>query len=150
MIISWSLFQNIFIFATALTIALVSAQRPTYAGQGPKGRPGLANRFKDPNETTTVGLVNRLGEDGGTTAKIPVDARGDGELVDRLNQWPREHQPFWLLNAGHIEASRNPQNNLDLANRNNFNNAIGGGPDDETRPIRPLEQRSSFLGLRPF
>lgn len=82
-----------------------AAQRPSYAGTGPKGFPSLADRFKDPNDTAA--LENRIGEVTSTTGKIPVDALGDGQLVDRLNQWPRENRPFWLLNADHIEASRN-------------------------------------------
>jgi len=92
----------------ACLLALTMAQRPSYAGSRPIGRPDLASRFKgtEENATTSVPLNNRVGEDG-NTPRIPVDARGDQELVDRLNQWPREHRPFWLLNADHIEKSRN-------------------------------------------
>lgn len=83
------------------------AQRPSYAGTSPKGFPSLANRFKDPNDTN-VNVGNRLGEGpSSTTGRIPIDALGDGQLVDRLNQWPRENRPFWLLNFDHIEAARN-------------------------------------------
>ncbi|CAH1378106.1 hypothetical protein MTP99_019481 [Tenebrio molitor] len=129
-------------------IAVTMAQRPTYAGSRPIGRPELASRFKDPNEPSTVAVYNRLGEDG-TTARIPVDARGDGQLVDRLNQWPREHRPFWLLNADHIEASRNAQGNQNnLPSRSGFGQDNGGTGGQETRTIRPVEQRSSFLGAR--
>ncbi|EFA11052.1 hypothetical protein TcasGA2_TC004646 [Tribolium castaneum] len=126
-----------FFVVFALFIAATVAQRPTYAGSRPIGRPDLASRFKDPEEQSTVAVYNRVGEDG-TTARIPVDARGDGQLVDRLNQWPREHRPFWLLNADHIEASRNGQN---VETRSGFDINSEGA-----RPIRPTEQRSSFLG----
>lgn len=86
-------------------IMATSAQRPPYAGSSPKGSPTLANRFKDPNEPEV--LENRIGETTSTTGRIPVDALGDSQLVNRLNQWPKENRPFWLVNAEHIEASRN-------------------------------------------
>lgn len=38
---------------------------------------------------------------------IPIDAHGDIALVNRLNTWPRQTRPFWLLNADQIEAHRN-------------------------------------------
>ncbi|KAF5299460.1 hypothetical protein FQR65_LT01040 [Abscondita terminalis] len=95
----------------AVLFAIAEAQRPGYI-QGPT-YPQLANRFKTDNDdaTTAVNVVNRLGEIDGTTKKIPVDARGDSELVDRVNTWPRENRPFWLINAEHIEKHRNPQGN---------------------------------------
>lgn len=88
------------------------SQRPSYAGSSPKGRPELASRFKDTetSPSTSVNFEDRLGETStSTTQRIPVDARGDGQLVETLNQWPRENRPFWLLNSDHIEASRHPQ-----------------------------------------
>lgn len=138
------------------------SQRPTYAGTGPKVGPGLASRFKDTNDTSTSAPIkNRFKEDG-TTAKIPVDARGDGELVDRLSQWPRENRPFWLLNSEQIEAHRNPQGNSSFDTQQNIrsgeNRPVDGNLADsrssfngaqrpsETRPIRPNQPRSSFLG----
>ncbi|KAJ3640014.1 hypothetical protein Zmor_003337 [Zophobas morio] len=125
-----------FLVVLVAIFAATMAQRPMYAGSRPIGRPDLASRFRDPNEESTVAVFNRVGEDG-TTAKIPVDARGDAVLVDRLNQWPREHRPFWLLNADHIEASRNSQGNQ-------LQSRFG----EETRSIRPVDQRSPFLGSR--
>ncbi|RZB39784.1 hypothetical protein BDFB_000874 [Asbolus verrucosus] len=119
------------------------AQRPMYAGSGPKGRPGLASRFKDPDEATSVPVSNRVG-DTGTTARIPVDALGDADLVNRLNQWPREHRPFWLLNADHIEAARS-RSDQNLESRSGFQQ---NGVQSETRPIRPSLPRSPFLGQR--
>lgn len=93
-------------------MGLSAAQRPSYAGSSRKGYPELANRFRDTESTSTssVTFENRVGESStGTTEKIPIDARGDSDLVNRLNQWPRENRPFWLLNAEHIEASRSQQ-----------------------------------------
>lgn len=157
------------------------AQRPSYAGSAPIGRPGLANRFKDTEQSTTATVYNRFSEDG-TTAKIPVDARGDAQLVDRLNQWPRENRPYWLLNAEKIEAQRggsggssnsqigsqgiqqtqnqmqNQPTQQELASRNNIamneweTGLAFSGPSEpsETRTIRPVAQRSSFLPSSNF
>ncbi|CAH0562548.1 unnamed protein product [Brassicogethes aeneus] len=118
------------LFASLTVVAM--AQRPSYAGLTPKLGPELASRFKNPNDTADDPiLANRLGED--TPTNLPTDARGDGGLVDRLNQWPREHRPFWLINAEHIERHRHPNegqgnsqnqqvqgNAVNLASRNNF------------------------------
>lgn len=109
-----------FFFFQKLTLALVSicaavsAQRPSYAGFNPIGVPQLASRFKDNSTSTSTtttesNLANRIGADETTTVKLPVDARGDADLVNRISQWPRENQPFWLINAEHIEKHRNPQ-----------------------------------------
>lgn len=87
-------------------LAITTAQRPSYAGTSVKGYPELASRFGGPD--STVGVANRIGEQDGPTPKIPTDARGDVDLVNRLNQWPRENRPFWLLNSDHIERHRRP------------------------------------------
>lgn len=95
-------------------MTITRAQRPTYAGSSPIGVPGLASRFQDTTTATTIttspGIVNRNDDAFSTTTtlRIPVDARGDSGLVNRINQWPRENQPFWYLNADHIEKQRNP------------------------------------------
>lgn len=111
-------------------IIIASAQRPSYAGISPKGYPNLAERFKDPNKSETI--ENRFGDATSTTGRIPVDALGDEKLVNRLNQWPRENRPFWLLNADHIEASRskdmgpvNVQSRSSFVN-NRRNNTLNG------------------------
>jgi len=94
------------------------AQRPTYAGTSSRGYPELASRFRDPaddqdqNNTDTNFAINRIGEgDDQSSQNIPTDARGDLSLVNRVNQWPRENRPFWLLNAEHIEKHRHPNGN---------------------------------------
>lgn len=107
-----------------LTFTVVYAQRPSYAGFSPVGVPQLASRFIENStstssttaSTTTASteLANRNEEDGTststtTTMRLPVDARGDADLVNRISQWPRENQPFWFINAEHIEKHRNPQ-----------------------------------------
>lgn len=93
-------------------VVLAAAQRPFYAGTSQKVYPELANRFKDITESSVESntIANRVGEDNSqTTIRIPIDARGDNELVKWLNSWPRENRPFWLLNADHIEKFRDPE-----------------------------------------
>ncbi|KAK4881180.1 hypothetical protein RN001_004499 [Aquatica leii] len=93
-----------------VVIEMVITQRPNYLSGS--SYPQLANRFKPENtEATTIGFNNRLGENSGTTEKIPVDARGDAELINRIKTWPRENVPFWVLNADHIENHRNMPTN---------------------------------------
>ncbi|VEN49974.1 unnamed protein product [Callosobruchus maculatus] len=46
-------------------------------------------------------------EDRTFTEPIPVDALGDHKLVQRVNTWPKENRPFWLINAEQIERHRN-------------------------------------------
>nr|XP_022914906.1 uncharacterized protein LOC111425232 [Onthophagus taurus] len=119
-----------------ITISL--AQRPSYAGTRPIGKPELASRFRDPNEeTSTITLGSRLGENSGTTSRIPVDARGDNELVDRLNEWPRENRPFWLLNFEQIENQRNQRPTAPPV-QSRF-------AESETIPVRPELPVPSFL-----
>lgn len=103
-------------------VAVVSAQRPFYAGSRPIGVPDLASRFGDDSSESAssrpeIGNRNGFG-DGGTTIRIPIDARGDVNLVNRINQWPRENQPFWYINADHIEKHRNtrPQGTSSVSN----------------------------------
>lgn len=128
----------------------INAQRPGYLS-GPVGYPGLANRFKDDSATTTaLDLNNRIGEQDGTTIKIPIDARGDVDLVNRLNDWPRENRPFWFINAEHIENHRNPQRNTQqpsLQDRSDTQQNVDVLVNPEsTRTIRPAQTRSSFAG----
>ncbi|CAH1973870.1 unnamed protein product [Acanthoscelides obtectus] len=89
-----------------MLVSWVYAQRPSYAGTSVKGVPELASRFKDPAD---VNVVNRVGVDdvNAVTEPIPVDARGDVKLVQRVNTWPKENRPFWVLNADQIERHRN-------------------------------------------
>lgn len=87
------------ILAIALLIVVVNAQRPSFAGQKPIGYPEL--------ETDTDLLANRFGED----EDLPIEAKGDRRLIDRLNKLPVENQPFWFLNWKQYEdLRRKPQN----------------------------------------
>ncbi|CAH1121998.1 unnamed protein product [Ceutorhynchus assimilis] len=109
-------------------VGLAMSQRPTYAGASPKGYPELASRFKDSTEdqnltqvNSSISVANRIGEGDDQSQNIPLDARGDVNLVNRLNNWPRDNRPFWLLNAQHIENLRNPEraNNSQQTNQGN-------------------------------
>ncbi|KAM3965816.1 uncharacterized protein ACR2FA_000138 [Aphomia sociella] len=83
---------------------LVMGQRPQFAGSRPIGYPELYNR----TTTTADGLEDRFGE--GTTQRLPIEANGDRDLVDRLSKLPVDQQPFWFINWQALEANReNPQ-----------------------------------------
>ncbi|CAG9788638.1 unnamed protein product [Diatraea saccharalis] len=95
------MFTNIFFVALFATLA--AGQRPTFAGSRPIGYPEVI-------KTTTEGLGNRFGEDDATTVRLPVEANGDRDLVDRLSKLPIDQQPFWFINWQAYEAHRkNPQ-----------------------------------------
>ncbi|KAK5649563.1 hypothetical protein RI129_000592 [Pyrocoelia pectoralis] len=154
-----------------MLFSITMAQRPNYLA-GPT-YPQLANRFRNDNdETTTANLNNRLGEIDGTTEKIPVDARGDVDLVHRIAQWPRQNIPYWYLNAEHIERQRNPQGtrpqNSDGQQQSriqgssvNLNSRFGDYYDLQSRygvndivpifvrQIRPVATRPFFAGPFP-
>ncbi|KPJ15634.1 hypothetical protein RR48_04851 [Papilio machaon] len=53
---------------------------------------------------STVELGNRFGE--GTTQRLPLEAQGDRDLVDRLSKLPLDKQPFWFINWQALEAHR--------------------------------------------
>ncbi|CAH2092785.1 unnamed protein product [Euphydryas editha] len=83
-------------FVFALCCVVTQAQRPFYAGMRPIGFP----------VSKTNVFSNRFGEDAG----LPIEAKGDGNLIQRLNSLPADRQPFWYLNWRHYDALRkNPQ-----------------------------------------
>ncbi|CAH0694538.1 unnamed protein product [Spodoptera exigua] len=87
-----------------VTFSVVAGQRPSFAGSRPIGFPETPNRT-----TTTVDpLSDRFGE--GTTERLPIEANGDRDLIDRLSKLPIDKQPFWFINWQALEAHRkNPQ-----------------------------------------
>ncbi|XP_049816960.1 uncharacterized protein LOC109596341 [Aethina tumida] len=128
-------------------IGMSMAQRPTYAGLTPKLGPELHSRFRTQNDTGDSNVLqNRLG-DGGQNANLPVDARGDESLVNRLNQWPREHRPFWLLNAEAIEAQRRPGQAQQGAINQNQNPNQNQGFAFNQQPVQAQTQSQAGLGL---
>lgn len=171
----------------ASIVAATVAQRPTYAGLSSKGYPELASRFRgDDDDNIAINVGNRLGTDDDRVAvNLPTDARGDAILVNRLNQWPRENRPFWLINAEHLERHRHPNGNtnqqtftvtdsnnvqtatqqrlneiqpsfnqqrvqLDRSQNGQVQSRFGEPVGTEIRTIKPLSQRGSFAGERPF
>lgn len=73
-------------------ICIVQAQRPFYAGLRPIGYPDIP----------PVDITNRFGE----TDDAPIEARGDRNLVNRIEQMPIDKQPFWYLNWRYYDALR--------------------------------------------
>uniref|UniRef100_A0A2A4J647 Uncharacterized protein n=1 Tax=Heliothis virescens TaxID=7102 RepID=A0A2A4J647_HELVI len=83
-----------------VTSAIVAGQRPFFAGSRPIGFPETPNR----TTTTPDPLDNRFGE--GTTQRLPIEANGDRDLIDRLSKLPIDKQPFWFINWQALEANR--------------------------------------------
>lgn len=114
-----------FVILSSVSVAIVSAQRGSYAGQ----RPGT---FTTPS-TTGSNVQDRFGETGSTisgvtstTQRLPYDAYGDAYGVQLGLSKPQDHQPFWLLNQGVIEAHRGGENrppSNSIANRFGETNA---------------------------
>ncbi|XP_075980212.1 uncharacterized protein LOC142979265 [Anticarsia gemmatalis] len=86
-----------YILALTVLIAVVKAQRPFYAGLRPIGVPAVETDL----------LSNRFGED----EDLPIEARGDANLINRINELPVDSRPFWYLNWRQYEdLRRNPVN----------------------------------------
>lgn len=84
------------VLALAVFVAVVKAQRPFYAGLSPIGYPAVEQDL----------ISNRFGE----AEDYPIDARGDRNLINRLDALPQDNQPFWYLNWRQYDAlRRNPQ-----------------------------------------
>lgn len=113
-----------FSFSFMVLLQVVVAQRGSYAGVRP-----IANGIKGPFPMQATGLNNRFGDDDNSIngpQRLPVDALGDVNLVNKLSQRPLSHQPFWLLNYQQIEAHRdNP--NLSLSNLHNRGSFMSQG-----------------------
>lgn len=73
-----------------LLCVFVDSQRPFYAGRRPIGYP-----------TVTSTAVNTK------SIQLPIEARGDVDLVKRIQALPVDSQPFWYLNWKHYEDLRN-------------------------------------------
>ncbi|CAH4030105.1 unnamed protein product [Pieris brassicae] len=81
---------------------LINGQRPSFAGFRPIGYPELQNKTNDE-------LGNRFGDDG-ELLPLPIEAKGDRDLVNRISKLPLDKQPFWYINWKALEANRqNPQ-----------------------------------------
>lgn len=65
---------------------MVSCQRGSYAGSRPIGYPEVADRFLTDEERQSATLppvANRFGQNGPDGQRIPVDAHGDIDLINR-------------------------------------------------------------------
>ncbi|KAG7312292.1 hypothetical protein JYU34_001768 [Plutella xylostella] len=80
----------------------VQGQRPGFAGSRPIGYPELYDRPTTPRDE----LGNRFGDGNATTQNLPLEAKGDKDLVDRLSKLPVDQQPFWLINWQALEEQR--------------------------------------------
>ncbi|XP_061719418.1 uncharacterized protein LOC133526714 isoform X2 [Cydia pomonella] len=85
----------------SMMVAACVAQRPFYAKR-PIGYPVL----EEPStESNSIG--DRFGNgETTTTQRLPLEALGDGALVDQLRKLPVDKQPFWLLNWRALEQHR--------------------------------------------
>ncbi|XP_049876213.1 uncharacterized protein LOC126373899 [Pectinophora gossypiella] len=99
---------KLFIVLSVLAVSCLG-QRSPYAGRRPIGYPAISTT----TTTTEAGdLGNRFGDSAPstTTMRLPVEALGDRDLVDRLSKLPIDQQPFWFINWQALEAQRkNPQ-----------------------------------------
>ncbi|CAH1115775.1 unnamed protein product [Psylliodes chrysocephalus] len=130
----------------ACIVASTVAQRGSYAGSGPKGIPQLHPRFKETNDGSASSSIPNLGDrsgdfngNSGNSAYIPVDARGDTKLIDRLNEWPKENRPFWLTNYEIIEKNRGRPGVSSTSNSgsstSNPGSSLNSGLNQNGRPV---------------
>ncbi|CAH0720379.1 unnamed protein product, partial [Brenthis ino] len=99
----------------SVMIAICNSQRSPYAGRRPIGFPIVDTTT---TTTTTDNLGNRFGENGTTTTtttqRLPIEALGDRELVNRLGKLPEDKQPFWFLNWQALEEFRKQPQSFEL------------------------------------
>ncbi|XP_013179848.1 PREDICTED: uncharacterized protein LOC106126646 [Papilio xuthus] len=77
------------------SLCFVLSQRPPYAGKHPIGYPEVEKTSEQYGGTTEFPLE-----------RLPLEARGDINLVKRLVQLPIDQQPFWLINWQALEWYR--------------------------------------------
>lgn len=90
-------------------VLMTSGQRAPFAGSRPNGYKDKL-QSNNANNANNNGIADRFGENTGvtgTTEKLPHLALGDREIVDRLNTFPVDQRPFWLVNAQAIEDQKN-------------------------------------------
>jgi len=59
-----------------------------------------------PTDVSSFVPTNMMNQDN-----LPVDALGDADLVNRIQTWPTDKQPFWYLNRQAIEQHRGDSSN---------------------------------------
>lgn len=141
--------MHIVVFCFIVCLSCVTAQRPFFAGSKPIGYPELIDK-------TTEGLGNRFGDENGTTQRLPIEANGDRDLVDRLSKLPIDKQPFWFINwKAYEEHRRNPQTYpqkpnvfLDNAQSSNGNNSNLNNPSASN--LNPAQGMSNTASNNNF
>ncbi|XP_057653000.1 uncharacterized protein LOC130891924 [Diorhabda carinulata] len=115
-----------FFVVIAVFIVATSAQRPSFAGSGPK-----SSILGSSGSTSTVNLNSRFNTVDSTSERIPIDARGDVDLVNRIKTWPRENWPYWYVNAEVIEKQRGTPARTNVGTKSSdtalIKNRFGGG-----------------------
>lgn len=117
---------------------LVHSQRPPYAGSSDRSRyPQVLPQYIEEQAVGMSSLGNRINADNSVSSlasttttipfDLPVDARGDIELINRIKTWPREKQPFWYLNWMQIQEQR-------------------GDTRHQTRPVAPTMRMQKNYG----
>ncbi|XP_046969451.1 uncharacterized protein LOC124536854 [Vanessa cardui] len=93
-----------FILFSAL-IVICGSQRSPYAGRRPIGFPVIETTTLANAQNDTLG--NRFDTpENATTQRLPIEALGDRDLVNRLGQFPQDKQPFWFINWQALEQQR--------------------------------------------
>jgi len=137
---------------------ITSAQRAPFAGSRPNG---YKDRLQPDNGSSTTnniannGIADRFGGNTNngvveTTQRLPHLALGDREVVDRLNTFPIDQRPFWLINAEAIEAQKNQgrpttgnnQNVGEIGNRFGSNGAVSTSIPNYPTVVYPIQMTS--------
>lgn len=141
-------------------VMVVSGQRAPFAGSRPTGYKDKLQTNNANTATNTVDntvIADRFGGNtnnvvAGTTERLPHLALGDRDIVDRLNGFPVDQRPFWLVNAAAIEAQKNQgrpstptnQNVGEIGNRfGSESNAVSGSRPNYPSVVYPLEMTSA-------
>lgn len=127
---------------------MASGQRAPFAGSRPNGykdKLQTDNLNTATSDATTNIIVDRFGGNTNagvvsTTQRLPHLALGDREIVDRLNTFPVDQRPFWLVNAQAIEAQKNQGRPSNPTNQNaagEIGNRFGSGDSNTVSGNRP-------------
>nr|XP_023018879.1 uncharacterized protein LOC111507765 [Leptinotarsa decemlineata] len=110
-------------------LAAVSAQRPSFAGSRPIGVPDVASRFKDTESSGSAGtqLPNRFNTGAETTSSsLPIERQWQ-------QYWPRENQPFSVVNEEHIRRQLYPTGAKRISAQDVSTNSLGQNPTVNNR-----------------
>lgn len=94
-------------------------------------------RFGENTTTTTT-----------TTQRLPIEALGDRELVNRLGKLPEDKQPFWFLNWQALEDFRKQPQSFELRPSVFAENSISTF-QNTNQNVQPNEQNVQSLQPNP-